>query len=89
MDVMGTVNAVILTFGVSQKTYMNLSHWKRIVLSYHIAQGTRLSVTWQPGEEGSLGVNGHMAESLHCSLEIITTLLTGYVVVQSLSWVRL
>ena len=52
---MGTMNAVILTFGVSQKTYMDLSHWKRTVLSYHTAQGTRLSVAWQPGEEGSLG----------------------------------
>ena len=85
---MGTMNAVMLTFGVSQKTYMNLSHWKRIVLSYHIAQETLLSVTWQSGEEGSLGENGYMAESLYCSVEIITTLLIGYVV-QSLSRVRL
>ena len=45
---MGTMNAVMLTFGVSQKTYMNLSHWKRIVLSYHIAQETLLSTLWGP-----------------------------------------
>lgn len=72
---MGTANAVILTFGVSQKTYMNLSHWKRIVLSYRIAQGTRLSVTWQPGEEGSLGENTYMYPFGWvpcCSLETIT-----------------
>ena len=85
---MGTMNAVMLTFGVSQKTYMNLSHWKRIVLSYHIAQETLLIVTWQSGEEGNLGENGYMAESLYCSVEIITPLLIGYVV-QSLSRVRL
>lgn len=29
---MYTVNAVLLTFEVSQEKYMNLSHWKRLVL---------------------------------------------------------
>ena len=46
-----------------------------------IAQGTLLSVMWQPGWEGSLGENGsciHMAESLLCSPETITTLLISY-----------
>ena len=39
-----------------------------------IAHGTLLSVTWQPGWEGSLGENGYlymyMAESLHCSPQL-------------------
>ena len=39
---------------------------------------------WQPGWEGNLGESGYMyiyiymAESLHSSSEIITTLLMGY-----------
>ena len=37
---------------------------------------------WQPAWEGSLGENGYMdiymAESFHCSPEVITTLLIGY-----------
>ena len=41
------------------------------------ARGTLLSVTGQPGWEGSLGKNGYMytAQSLHCSPETITTSL--------------
>ena len=46
-----------------------------------LAQGTLLNVVWQPGWERSLGENGYMytkAESLYCSLEIITTLFISY-----------
>ena len=45
------------------------------------AQGTLLSVIWQPGWEGSLGRMDtcmYMAESLCCSPEAVTTLLIGY-----------
>ena len=45
-----------------------------------VAPGILLHVMWQPGWEGSLGDNGYcifMAESLHCSLETITTLFVN------------
>ena len=47
-------------------------------MTYYIAQGTLLSVMWQPGWEGSLRENGYVCmydESLHCSPETITALL--------------
>ena len=52
--------------------------WQMFLSSYWIAQGTLLNVMWQPGWEGSLGRMDScicMAESLHCSPEIITTML--------------
>ena len=52
-----------------------------------IAHGTLLSVMWQPGWEGTSGENGYMcvnmAESLHYSPEITTTLLIGYTPIQN------
>ena len=49
-------------------------------------QGTLLSVMWQPGWEGSSGRMAtctRTAESLYCSPETITTLLTGHTPVQN------
>ena len=49
--------------------------------SPYTAQGTLVSVTWQPGWEGSLGKNDTcrcVAEFLCCPLETITVLLIGY-----------
>ena len=46
-----------------------------------IAQGTQLSVMWQPGWEGSLGRMDPcmcMAEPLCCSSEMIPTLVISY-----------
>ena len=50
-------------------------------MSYYIAQGTLLSVMWQPEQKESLGENGYMymyGESLGYSPEIVTALLIGY-----------
>ena len=49
--------------------------------SYCVAQRNLLSVTWQPGWEGSWGrmdTRICVTESLYCSPETITTLLIGY-----------
>ena len=53
--------------------------------TYGTAQGSLFHVMWQPGWEGSLGENGYMymAQSLHCPLETITTLLIGYTLIQN------
>ena len=54
--------------------------------TYYIAQGTLLSVMWQPGWEGVWGrmdTGICMAESLPCSPETITTLLIGYTPIQN------
>ena len=52
------------------------------MVSIFSTHGTLLSVMWQPAWEGGLGENGYMdiymAESFHCSPEVITTLLIGY-----------
>ena len=45
------------------------------------AQGTLLSVTWQPGWRGVWGRRDTcvcLAELLHCALETVTTLFIGY-----------
>jgi len=58
-----------------------LLHLKRVTSNiYCTAPVTMLNVMWQPGYEGSLGEN---AQSLHCALETITTLLTGCALLQN------
>ena len=50
--------------------------------NYCVAHGTLLSVMWQPGWKGSLGVNEYVCKAESPSLftlpETITTLLTDY-----------
>ena len=79
---MGTVNAVMLTVRVSQKTYMNLSHWKRIVLPYSTGNCSVLRGSLERRE-----VWGRMDTWLSpFTVYLKLSLLTGYVV-QSLSHV--
>ena len=56
-------------------------------LSYCTAPGTLPHVMWQPGWEGSLGEDGYMyihtAESLCCTPETTTALLTGYTLIKN------
>ena len=55
----------------------------KVILS---STGTLVSVSWQPGWEGSLGSRDtcvRTAESLHCPPEAITILLTGYTPIQN------
>ena len=82
----------IWSLGPSESLWW-LLHLKRITNKTScIAQGTLLNVMWQPGWEGNLGENATcicVSESLCRSPEAFTTLLIGYVCVQSLSRVRL
>ena len=50
-----------------------------------MVHGMQVNVMCQPRWEGLWGENGYMymAESLHCSPETITTLLTGYTPIQN------
>ena len=55
------------------------------------AHGTLPNVIWQPGRKWGLMENAScicMAESLCCSPEIITTLLTGYAPLQDKKFKR-
>ena len=55
----------------------------KVILS---STGTLVSISWQPGREGSLGSRDmcvRTAESLHCPPEAINVLLTGYTPIQN------
>ena len=69
-------------FGMDTYTLLYL----KLTRSYWVAQGTLLKVIWEAGWEGSLGRMDtciRMAESPHCSLETITTLLISYTLIQN------
>ena len=69
---------VLILVGIIQSVKSGFSIFNKCYLTAH---GTLLSVMWQPAW-GSLGENGYMdiymAESFHCSPEVITALLIGY-----------
>ena len=63
-----------------------LLYLKWITRTYCTAHVTLLKVMWQPGWGwvwGIMDTSIHVAESLHCSPETITTLLAGYIPIQN------